>query len=99
MAIPGTPFDARFAFLDMYRVAHALSHVVQFLNLFRCCHSVHLSQLYNEKFSPNARQANENNREKCGLRTLRDPGHRLFFKQSKMGTSKLYGIPQIDVLK
>ena len=49
MAIPGTPFYALFAFLDVYRVAHALSHVIQFLNFFRCCHSAHLLQLYNEK--------------------------------------------------
>ena len=37
-------------------------------------------------------------RKYCSRR-LRDTGHRLFFKQSKMGTSKLYSIPQIDVLK
>jgi hypothetical protein len=33
------------------------------------------------------------------LRALRDAGRRLFPKQSKMGASKLYGVPQIDVLK
>src|SRR6516165_3711153 len=49
MAIPGTPFYAPFAFLDVYRVADSLSHVVQFLNFFRCCHNAHLLQLFNEK--------------------------------------------------
>src|ERR1700731_1054271 len=44
VAIPCAPHYRAFSFLDVDRIAYALSHVIQFLNLFGC-HSTHLLRL------------------------------------------------------
>jgi hypothetical protein len=44
VAIPGTPHCIRIGFLHVDRIAHAFSHVIQFLNLFGCHHRYLLSQ-------------------------------------------------------
>jgi hypothetical protein len=38
MAIPGTPHGALIGSFHVDRIAYALSHIIQFLNLFGCHH-------------------------------------------------------------
>jgi hypothetical protein len=38
VAIPGTPHCALIGSLHVDRIAYALSHIIQFLNLFGCHH-------------------------------------------------------------
>ena len=66
MAIPGTPHCIRIGFLHVDCIAYALSHIIQFLNLFGCHHR-YLLRLDVRSFEPKSGRVQGLKAGRCGV--------------------------------